>query len=197
MAFTDDFNRSGALGADWTQVGVGTAATCNGASVDFNASSSSGVGHQCPDQGSADHYAYADLLNANAHSAVVVGYVDNNNYRCRLRHFSGAVKAYKRVSGTATEIGSWTRTFAAGEQYRADISGNDITVTIAGVAQTPVLTVTEHSTATRCGFLSKFNTALAAIDNFGAGTTAGEAAEATTPASLRSVLQAVLRSVLC
>jgi hypothetical protein len=137
------FNRAnGALGTNWTVI-------TGGATIDTNVAETGGVGND------SASYWNADAFNGNHSSQIKVTTLNtdaNKDVGVVLRAQSGATTYYevsvlgpagatavirirKCSAGSNTSLNSGTFTVAAGDTFKADISGSTITAYVNGVSK--------------------------------------------------------------
>jgi hypothetical protein len=140
---SDNFNRAnGALGTNWTVI-------TGGATIDTNVAETGGVGND------SASYWNADAFNGNHSSQIKVTTLNtdaNKDVGVVLRAQSGATTYYevsvlgpagatavirirKCSAGSNTSLNSGTFTVAAGDTFKADISGSTITAYVNGVSK--------------------------------------------------------------
>lgn len=166
---TDSFTRSDSdsMGSDWTEVSGDFDISSNTAISTTASTRSLCVWNGTFNANNANYIVQAICKTTSASSSGVLGrYVDSSNYYfAYINTFSQTVKLVKRVSGTDTEIGTYSGGYSTGTNYtlRLEMISTTLKVYVNGTER---ISVTDSSlTATgKPGLFSDHNAAV--IDDF-------------------------------
>lgn len=172
FTFFDNFNRANedlSASANWTKAsGTGTITVASN-SVSMNDTNATGTLYLSPDLGRSDMYVEFDLLTvANTGGPFVILRGSDIDNWVGIRNTTTSLQVYKKVTGTLSFVAG-SSGLEANDHIRIELKGTTCNVYVNGALAVGPVTISENSTNTRAGFVSRFAAVANWVDNFKQG----------------------------
>lgn len=135
VSYTDDFNRANEnleANANWTRID-GTAGAAQVVSNRMEHTSATETSYKFNPLSSVDAYAQVVVVTvSNGITFPVVARLADLSNLVGARYNSGAWQLYKRVTGTFTQLATFTATLAANDVLKLEVTGDNARVLVNG-----------------------------------------------------------------